>query len=136
MNLLDIYSAIQSRAFNEWDTAVAPLIFDNQKSEVTLPFARATFIPVNAEQIELGTNGKDRIDNILTIDVFTAIGIGIGIGTELLNQALLIFPRNQKITTVDGKVITFSTPNPRQGGDDGRGAYRQTVDFPWFVYTL
>lgn len=133
MDILDIYSAIITKLRNDWHYT-ADIDYANLTTQPSAPYIRPVFLPLGNKREEIGVNGSDKLDGILSVDIFTSVGTGIGESSELLGHVMDIFPAGLSLITDNGKSITFKTPEPLSGMDDGHGFYMTTVHCPWFCF--
>lgn len=130
--LIDRYSALAEHFANNF--ATVRVIFENESKPEQVPFVRVTFLPVSNVRAEIGANGSDRLDGILNIDIFNKLGAGSGKSVEIANDIFTLYASGTSITTDDGKIIKFTTPQVLPGRDDGLGFYQMTVQCPWYTF--
>lgn len=134
--LTDSYSKILESfvtAVGLWDPTVQ-IEHENTEGGLTAPFMRVVFLPVDNQQVQLGTSGKNRYDAILRVESFISGNTGMGDATAMLDRVKNeIFPRGTRLVTAGGNTIIFGTPVPLPGRKDSQGIYRLGFDFRWFV---
>lgn len=134
MLILDVNSAVIKHLRNEWFHS-SDIEQENMTEKPSVPYIRATIIPMDNKKVEIGENGSSRYNAILVIDIFTALGIGIGEISELEGYIIEdIFTAGLTITSDDNKTIRFKAPKPLGRLDDKHGSYQSTVHCPFYFY--
>ncbi len=133
MPILDTSSAVINYLRNQWNHS-ATIANQNTTEKPSAPYIRATIIPTGNEKVEVGVGVKSKSDAILSVDIFTELGTGIGESSELEGYVMGIFPAGKSIVSDDSKTIRFTAPQPLQGLDDGHGFWQSTVQCPYYFY--
>lgn len=130
--LQNAYSAIAEHLNTNWSaTEIVPE--STNKDMKGASFIRPTYLPITAEQVELGDAGSNRFDCYLNIDIFVPANKGIGEAAGYADNVLTLFQRNTTLTK-NGIVVHFGVPEPQAGREDGLGYYQLPVQCPWYVY--
>lgn len=137
MLVLDIYSAVITHLDREWSYTEIEQENVTSKS-ITPPYIRATIIPTTNNKVEVGIGGSSKYDAILVIDIFTELGTGIGIPSELIGNIINntdgVFLAGKTIISDNDVTIRFTAPQVLQGRDDLNGFYQNTVHCPFYFY--
>lgn len=133
MLILDTNSAVIEYLRNQWNHT-AKITNQNTTEKVTAPFIRGTIIPTGNDKVEVGLGGSSKYEAILSVDIFTELGKGIGESSELEGFIMDIFPAGKTIVSDDLITIRFTAPQPLQGLDDGFGFWQTTVQCPYYFY--
>lgn len=133
MDILDLYSAVITKLRNDWNLTT-DIDYPNVTTKPSTPYIRPVFLPLGNERAEIGVNGSDKLDVILSIDIFTKVGAGIGESAELMGSVMDMFYAGFEITSDKGKTITFKTPVPLAGKDGENGLWMTTVHCPWYCF--
>lgn len=134
MPILDTNSAVIKYLRNQWSHTSEVTNENINLKDVNAPFIRGTIIPLLNEKVEIGVSGNSKYEAMLSVDIFTELGKGIGESSELEGYIMGIFSAGKTIVSDDSKTIIFTAPQPLQGLDDGHGFWQSTVQCPYYFY--
>jgi len=102
----------------------------------TSPFMRATLLWDGPDDTQsVGVRGYAQVEGLLVVDCFDRIGAGSGTALAMAGEVIEVFRRGTQITDAElDLTVSFRTPAPQAGSDDGRGFYQVPVQCPWFIY--
>lgn len=134
-----IIQGIEEYFFNNWDVDEIPVKLDNKDkpvgtnkdiTELDLYTSFSIFIGNNVKA-ELATNGMNRIDGFIILNLFTKNNINLRNSWNAVDSIRILF---ESITIpLDDKYLTFRNIVPRNmGTTDGRHQISCSIDF--FVY--
>ena len=128
----DAATKIETRFKTGWGSTTLVQGFDNWKgpepNKATTKWARFAILHGNgvAASISGGDTKLHRHTGIITISIFTELGIGAYTARTLADTAAGLF---RDITADEG--ITYRTPQPQEIGDDNHGWYQYNVLIPF-----
>ena len=108
--------------------------FGNKEFEPTAGtlWYRATFLPGEPAQADLGTTGRNRLVGIYQVDVFAPSGRGIGEGEAAAEAVIAAFKRGSAFTS--GGVTTRVEKAWREVAVEEQDWYHVPVKIMWFAY--
>ena len=128
----DAYTAIEKYFRNNWYKT--GITYENYQKSVEIPFVRISMLPLSNARSEIGTNGSDRFDCIMVVDIFTELNKGAGESIELVSEAMSLFPAGLTVTTDNNRVVHFKSPLPLPSRVDEFSLYQSTIHCPWFIF--